>query len=188
MRSVYFVRHSQADSSINDQRTRPLTKKGMHDRQLVTHYLKDKGIDTVYSSPYKRAIDTISDFASANNLPIETLEDFRGLRVDSAWIDNYRSFFEKYWFDFSYSYLDGENFSELRTRNISLVEHIVKKNRGKNIVISTHSVSLAVIISYYDSTFCFEDFMHVVNTEPLIVKMDFNDNDCVSIEKVNLLT
>lgn len=37
--------------------------KGLRDRTLVTEFLMDKQIDAVLSSPYKRAMDTVRDFA-----------------------------------------------------------------------------------------------------------------------------
>jgi 2,3-bisphosphoglycerate-dependent phosphoglycerate mutase len=56
MTTVYFVRHAEADNSVRDGRTRPLTDKGMNDCALVTAFLKDKKIDVVLSSPFKRSI------------------------------------------------------------------------------------------------------------------------------------
>ena len=43
--------------------TRELTEKGLEDRKLVTEFLWNKNIDLVLSSPYKRSVDTIKDFA-----------------------------------------------------------------------------------------------------------------------------
>ena len=45
MTTVYFVRHAEADNSVRDGRIRPLIKKGMSDRALVTTFLNDKNID-----------------------------------------------------------------------------------------------------------------------------------------------
>jgi len=63
MTSVYFVRHAQPVSNWEDDRTRPLTPLGMSDRKMVTELLTKFPIDCFYSSPYKRAVDTISDCA-----------------------------------------------------------------------------------------------------------------------------
>jgi len=60
MTTLYFIRHAESDTSVTDDRTRPLTVKGHTDCALVADYLSDKIIDAIYSSPYKRAVDTIS--------------------------------------------------------------------------------------------------------------------------------
>ena len=155
MTTVYFIRHAQADTTVRDQRTRPLTEKGKKNSVFITEFLSDTEIHAVLSSPYKRTLDTVADLAKKTKLPIETVEDFRGLKVESGWINDYKSFFEKYWLDFTYSYSYGESLSELRERTISALNSVLNKHKNKTIVISTHSVSLAVIISHYDITFGF---------------------------------
>jgi len=77
MTTVYFVRHAEADNTIRDGRIRPLTEKGLADRKLVTEFLQDKNIDAVLFSPFRRAIDTIAEFAEENGFDIELIEDFR---------------------------------------------------------------------------------------------------------------
>ena len=63
MTRIYFIRHAESDNAVRDGRIRPLTEKGLADRRLVTKYLQDKKIDAVLSSPFKRAVDTVADFA-----------------------------------------------------------------------------------------------------------------------------
>lgn len=63
MTTIYFIRHTEADASINDQRTRPLTQKGLSDRKVITRFFQDKQIHAVLSSPYVRTVETITEFA-----------------------------------------------------------------------------------------------------------------------------
>ena len=57
MTRIYFVRHAEPDKTVEDDRTRPLSKKGLSDTQFVYDTLKDKGIDAAFCSPYKRRND-----------------------------------------------------------------------------------------------------------------------------------
>ena len=68
MTTVYLIRHAEADNSNRDGRIRPLTEKGLTDRQLVTEFLRNKNINAVLSSPFKRAVDTVADFAEKKRL------------------------------------------------------------------------------------------------------------------------
>ena len=183
--TVYFIRHAQADSDVCDQKTRPLTEKGKKDSVLLTNFLSNIPIIAVFSSPYRRTIDTVADFAKKVDIVIQTVEDFRGIKIESVWINDYKEFFEKYWLDFTYKYSYGESFAELAERNIPALNKVINRYKNENIVISTHSVSLAVIINYYDNTFGFKDFMSIINLEPWIVKMDFNDAGYVGMEKID---
>ncbi len=71
MTTVYFVRHAEPNYNNHDDMSRELSNKGLQDRKLVTKFLLDKHIDVVLSSPYKRAIDTVADFAETVYLEIE---------------------------------------------------------------------------------------------------------------------
>jgi len=190
MTTVYFIRHAQADNFIRDGRVRPLTAKGMHDRALVTAFLRDKGIDAVLSSPFRRAVDTISDFAAKNNHEIEIVEDFRERKSDSDMASTNRAvfidFMERQWADFSYTFSDGECLADVQKRNIAALHEALTKYESKNIVVGTHGTALSTIINYYDRSYAFKDFMAMVDILPWVVKMTFDDDNCLGIEKIDL--
>ena len=73
MTTVYFVRHAQPDLSVHDDLTRPLTEKGLQDRKKVTDYFRDKHIDQAFSSPFKRAIDTIQPVIDEKKLTLSSI-------------------------------------------------------------------------------------------------------------------
>ena len=89
MTTIYFVRHAQSNYENHNDQTRELTEKGLEDRKLVSKYLKDKNIDIILSSPYKRAVDTVRHFADNNNYTIKIIDDFRERKIDSAWIEDF---------------------------------------------------------------------------------------------------
>ena len=77
MTTVYFVRHVQSDASVQDPFLRPLTEQGLRDRRLVTEFLSGREVTALFSSPYKRAVDTLADFAEKQGMPVQIVEDFR---------------------------------------------------------------------------------------------------------------
>ena len=186
--TVYFVRHAQADNSNQDGRRRPLTEKGLADRRLVTEFLEDKAIDAVLSSPFKRAVDTVAEFAEKGGFEIEKIEDFRERKSDSDWdrINDGLSFIERQWADFSYKLSDGECLAEVQARNIRALNQVLALYKGKKIAIGTHGTALSTIINYYDSSYSFDNFMDMLYKTPWIVKMDFDENGCIGIEKIDL--
>ena len=188
MTTVYFIRHAEADNSNRDGRNRPLTERGFAGRGLVTEFLRDKGIDAALSSPFKRAVDTISGFTEAAGLSISLVEDFRERKSDSDWVrdTDFFPFIERQWADFSYSLSDGECLAVVQERNIAALNAALEKYEGKTIVIGTHGTALSTIINYYDNSYNFDDFMAMVNLLPWAVKMTFDGTDCLGIEKINL--
>lgn len=186
MTTVYFVRHAQPNYENHDDMLRELTPKGMEDRKLVTKFLEDKKVDLVLSSPYKRAADTVRDFADTNGLKIGIVEDFRERRIDSVWIEDFNSFCKKQWDDFSYKLSDGESLAEVQERNIAALNKVLEEHNGKTIVVGSHGTALSTIVNYYDSSFGYAEFEKIRGLMPWVVEFRFEGTECVEIKQYNL--
>ena len=190
MTTVYFVRHAQAQNNDLDTKNRRLTEKGTSDCRLVTEYLSDKHIDIVFSSHYRRTLDTLMEFVKKNNLEIHQVEDFCERISIGTRVSDYelRSYYKELWDDFSYAANGEECFGDVQKRNIKALETVLKNNRGKNIVIGTHGIALSTIINHYDNTFSFSDYWDMLFRLPWIVKADFDDNGCVGMQKIDFFS
>ena len=186
MTTVYFVRHAEPDYSNHDDMSRELTEKGLADSKLVTRFLADKNADVVFSSPYKRAVDTIRDFAESRGLEIHIENDFRERKVDSVWIEDFTSFCKAQWSDFDYKLSDGETLREVQTRNISALNRVLSECRDKIIVIGTHGTALSTIINFYDKSFDYSHFEKIKGLMPWVFKFVFQDDSCTEIRQYNL--
>ena len=183
---VYFVRHAEPNYENHDDMTRELSAKGLKDRKLVTKFLMDKNIQIVLSSPYKRAVDTVREFAEKKEMDIDIIDGFRERKVDSLWIEDFNSFCKKQWEDFEYKLSDGECLKEVQDRNILALKNIVEKFKGKNIVVGSHGTALSTIVNYYDKKFGYSDFNEIRQLMPWVVKFVFDEETCVDIQKYNL--
>ena len=186
MTTIYFVRHAKPDYQNHNDRLRELTEKGLEDSKSVTAFLSDKKIDLILSSPYRRAIDTIKNFADKNEMPILIVDDFRERKVDTAWVDDFESFCKSQWEDFNFKLPGGESLKEVQSRNIRALKKILQKYKGKNIVIGTHGTSLSTIIHYFNPAFGYEDFQEIRNFMPWILQFDFFANDFISMREYRL--
>ena len=186
MTVVYFVRHAQPNYDNHDDLIRELTEKGLADRRLVTGFLEDKDIFAVLSSPYKRAIDTVGEFAEKNGLEIEIIENFKERKIDSVWIDDFDGFCRKQWEDLSYKLTDGESLGEVQERNISALKDVLKKYEGKNVAIGSHGTALSTIINYYVPSFGYERFQEIKGLMPWIVRFRFEGERIVDIKMYDL--
>lgn len=187
MTGVFFVRHAEPNYDNHDDMLRELSPKGLADRSKVTDFLSSKDIDVVLSSPFKRAVDTVKDFADSKGLSIEIVDDFRERRVDSVWIEDFSAFSRRQWDDFSYKLSDGECLKEVQERNISALNEVLSRYSGKNIVIGSHGTALSTVINYYDPSFGFADFDKIRFVMPWIVELVFDDKgSCTEINKYQL--
>lgn len=158
MTTIYFVRHAEPNYNNHDDMSRELTNKGLKDRRLVTEFLMDKQIQVILSSPYKRAVDTVRDFAEIKGMDITVIDEFRERKVGNEWIEDFNSFCKKQWENFEYKLSDGESLKEVQDRNIFKLKKVILKYKGKNIVVGSHGTALGTIINYYDKKFEYSEF------------------------------
>lgn len=187
MTKVYYVRHAEPNYDNHNDALRELSPKGLADRKLVTDFLMDKRIDVIVSSPYKRAVDTVRDFADCSGLEISLIDDFRERKIDSEWIDDFNSYAKKQWGDFRYKRSDGECLLEVQIRNVRALEELLHQYPGRNIVIGGHGTALSTILNHYDASFGYEDFEAMRHKMPWIVEFHFDDAaECCAIQKHDL--
>ncbi len=186
MTTIYFVRHSKPDFTITDELTRPLSDEGLKKCKKVTDYLLDKEIHKVYSSPYKRAFDTVAGYANQAKLEVEIVNDFRERKVDSGWIEDFESFSKRQWEDFQYRLSDGECLLEVQQRNLNALNNVLLDNANKNVVIGTHGTALSTIVNHFNSDFLYDDFVRIKNLMPFIIVMKFRNLTVLEIEEVIL--
>jgi len=149
--TVYFIRHAKPDISKKDDMTRPLLFKGVEKSKELVNTFKEIKIDCIFSSPFKRSIQTIEPIAKDKNIKIEIIVDFRERKMSNEWIENYEEYSKKQWNDFYYKLADGESLNEVQKRNIKELEKILLKNKGKTIIIGTHGTALSTIINGNDT-------------------------------------
>lgn len=186
MTTVYFVRHAEPNYDNHDDDTRELSPKGLQDRKLVTAFLNDKQIDRVFSSPYRRARETVAAFADGKGLPIRLIDDFRERRIADCWIEDFQTFSRNQWEDFDYRLADGESLREVQNRNIRALHALIREHEGETMVVGSHGTALSTVIHYYKPDFGYADFHRIRKLMPWIVKFEFENGECVSVQEYNL--
>lgn len=185
---IYFVRHAQPNFENHCDMARELTPKGLQDRTLVTEYLRDKNISAVLSSPFKRAADTVREFAENQGLSMETVDGFRERRVDGAWIEDFEAFARRQWEDFDYRLSGGECLREVMDRGAAALRWILEEHAGQNVAVGSHGTALSALIHAYDPSFGYGDFTRIQGLMPWIVHFSFEGQACVGIEEYDLFT
>ncbi|HXD81672.1 MAG TPA: phosphoglycerate mutase family protein [Candidatus Acidoferrum sp.] len=74
MPTFYVVRHAKAGSRSQwpeDDRLRPLNKKGIKQAEALIALLEAFPITAVYSSPFLRCVQTVGPLARAHKLPVK---------------------------------------------------------------------------------------------------------------------
>ena len=75
--TYYLIRHAEKDRSDATNKNPDLTDKGKERARKWSQLLQHFGIDAVYSTNYKRTLNTANPTAIANHLKIKTYHPFK---------------------------------------------------------------------------------------------------------------
>lgn len=180
--TIYFVRHAEPDLNQKDELQRPLTPKGRSDSIKLSDFFRDEPIDYVYSSPYRRAIETVKPLADRHSKTIYLEKDFRERKIDDEWISDYEDFLQRQWTDFLYRRRNGECLQTVQDRTIAATNMLLLKHMNRKVVVGTHENALGTVLRYYTKNFGIKEFMRIRNLKPWIVRFTFNGVECVNVE------
>lgn len=174
-RKIYFVRHAERDTYIKDDYNAPLTEKGQLQSKNLIEILKDKEIEAIYSSPHKRAIDTIIPISKYLNLKLKLLDGLKERKI-GEWVKDFSGFCYQQWNDFDYKLQEGESLNDVRVRILYAYHKIMSESSG-NIIICGHGTSLSVLLNELTlHKFSYNEFLELNMPDVLV----FNTkNNCV---------
>jgi len=145
---IYFVRHAESvyDPHVPDLE-RGLSAKGHKQAEALIATLMPLGIERIYASPAKRAIDTIAPFANAVGLAIEMIPAFKECKmVHCKSFEEWKEYIEKGWQDFAFKPPGWESNGECQSRVCKKIEELVKKDAAKTVAISSHGRAISLFL------------------------------------------
>ena len=158
MTKIYLIRHGQSEwnvlNKIQGQVNTELTGLGRRQGQAIGQRLVNSNINIIYSSDLNRALDTAEIIAKRINKPLIISEALREINF-GVWegltgIDLKKEYKEEeeIWRNSPEKLkLQGaESLEALSERTMKWVNSILEENKGKNIVIVSHSATLKIIL------------------------------------------
>lgn len=173
MSIVYCIRHAQPNYANKDDIRRELTPKGVLQSQNLVQAFLGVDIELFFSSPHKRAVDTLLPLARHYNKSIKTIDDFCERKI-GTWVDDFDAFSQKQWQDFDYRLPQGESLNTVQIRNINALNALLAKHPKQSMAIGTHGTALSTIIHYYDPSFGFEGFCDNKDKFPWVIVFEFD--------------
>jgi 2,3-bisphosphoglycerate-dependent phosphoglycerate mutase len=133
MTEVLVVRHARTADGEFANRERPLSEEGKQQARALADRLVGQGIQAIYTSPFRRAIETVGPLVEATGSEARVDEDLRESSEDEALL-------------------------AVRQRMVSAVQDIVDRHVGKRIVVCTHGGTLWGLISHFDAEFGYDQY------------------------------
>lgn len=179
--TIYFVRHAHSIYTP-DEIGRSLSEKGLKDAEKIAQILKNKKVDHVISSPYKRAIQSVEGVARNIGKQIELVDGFKERRLSDGPVVDFESAMTKVWQDYHFSWERGESNFAARQRGVEALLKILEIYEGKNIVIGTHGNIMVLTMNYFNPKYDF-DFWKQLEM-PDIYQLTFEKTTLINVEKI----
>lgn len=151
MNRLYLIRHGENLANITKEFSYkkvdyPLTEKGIEQARQTARYLRQRGLDYIYSSPLKRALETAEIIGEVVGQPVTVDENFREINVGDfeghPTPENWRRFKEitNEWYkgNLEASFPGGESFAMLRERALQAFRDVLRGKEGCAIAIVAH--------------------------------------------------
>ncbi|MFC7686276.1 histidine phosphatase family protein [Ureibacillus sp. GCM10028918] len=181
MTNLYFVRHAHS-TYTPDEINRPLSESGFIDAALVTKLLKKEEIDIVVSSPYKRAIQTVTGIAQFINAEVEIIDGFKERTLTTVPANDFTLAITKVWEDFNFSWEGGESNIVAQKRGVEATFKILEKYKGENVVIGAHGNIMTLIMNFFDRQYGFSFWQNL--DMPDIYKLTFDGKVLRNVERI----
>ena len=156
--TIYIIRHAQSIANekglfggITDY---ILSKEGIEQAEKLSQRLVDYKIDRIYSSPLKRAIQTIKPTADRKNMDVIIVEGLREINVgewENIPRDELRKKYpeENRYIDSTEYYcgmIGQEETSGVADRMLDAIKKLSIENAGKSIIITSHIVAIRAFL------------------------------------------
>ena len=189
MKKIVFIRHGKAAMAGQDHE-RELDEDGIIQANSLKMKLIELGLKNtkVYSSPFKRAVQTIDPFLSEKNgnkaIITNDLEEIHMPKDEKL---SKHQIIEKMWEDELFKVGNGISHSEHYNKIKPFLDEVFNKFKSENedIIMITHGVLIGIILKFFfDIKFGFNDWKKM--TMPDIYMLSFDkDNNFIEMKRDN---
>ena len=146
MSVVFLIRHAHSEWTADEARS--LSKPGTLSAQQLAVRLGGEPIVAIYSSPSRRAVDTVAPLAEQLHLDIYMVENLRERDVPAMRMSEFETMIREAWFDPDSSPGGGgESNIDAQARGVAVMRRIIERHPLQHVVISTHGNLMALIMN-----------------------------------------
>ena len=168
MKTIYLVRHC---SATGQEPEAELSDLGHQQADELNSFFKDKMIQHIISSPFKRAQHSIQPTAQSKNTPITIDERLAERTLSSGNLSNWLELLEETFNDLDMKLDGGESSREATVRAINVLNE-----SPSNSVLVTHGNLMSLILKHFDDSIGFQDWKSLSNPDVYILTIGKNDS------------
>jgi 2,3-bisphosphoglycerate-dependent phosphoglycerate mutase len=178
--TLYLVRHAHADWNHDDGR--PLSAGGHAAAVVLDGLLGKLPIEAIYSSPARRALQTIEPLAHRLRIQPVMVADLRERELVVASGMDFEAAIQAAWLDPGAVALGGESNAAAQARALAAIRKIFDEQNGRHTVIATHGNLLALVLNGLRPVFGFEFWRRL--TFPDVYELRFQRTKLVNVRRL----
>jgi 2,3-bisphosphoglycerate-dependent phosphoglycerate mutase len=180
MTTVYLVRHAHSDWSPDDGRS--LSVRGRTSAAALDELLAPAPIAAIYSSPAKRALETVELLTRRLRLEPIVLDDLRERELVVAPGLDFEAAVQAAWRSPTTAVSGSESNAVAQGRGLAAIRKIINEQSGRQVVVATHGNLLALILNGFKPALGF-DFWRTL-TFPDVYELRFQRTALVNLRRV----
>jgi len=152
---VLLVRHAEPVPDVwgaelhNDQR--PLSEEGREAAEQLAEELEPYVITSVYSSPYLRAVETVTPTARRRDLEVHILPDLRERRLTLGPTRDWEDHLRRAWADPDYALEGAESGRQAQRRAIALLDLLRARHAdGGRLLVGSHGNLISLMLQNFE--------------------------------------
>ncbi len=147
---VLLVRHAEpvaiGTPDIPDD-DRPLTEAGRSAAQELAAELDGWEITAIYSSPYARALETVTVLAQRRGIGVQLIDDLRERQLSLEPHDEWQASLQRSWTDADFALPGAESGRDAQRRAVAILDLLrVRHPDGGRLVIGSHGNLISLIL------------------------------------------
>lgn len=172
MKKIYLIRHCEATGQGPQAE---LTKNGVMKSEDILDFFRDKNIDCIISSPYKRAVKSIEGVAKVKNLVLNLDDRLIEKKLSSIPIDHWEEKLKLSFEDLDIKFNEGESSREAMSRAFELIHEMIN-SKYDHCILVTHGALSTLILKYFDYTYGYEQWKTMATPEIFLIERK-SEND-----------
>jgi 2,3-bisphosphoglycerate-dependent phosphoglycerate mutase len=180
MTTIYLVRHAHAE--WNRDENRPLSERGRAGAAAIGELLSSSPIDAIYSSPARRALETIEGLAHRLQLEPVAEPDLRERELLVEHGTQFEAAVKRTWVAPASASAGSESNEMAPARGLAATRRILDAHRERHTVVATHGNLLTLILNGFQPTYGF-DFWRAL-TFPDAYELRFQEASLVDVRRI----
>jgi 2,3-bisphosphoglycerate-dependent phosphoglycerate mutase len=178
--TIYLVRHAHA--VWRDDDGRPLSIAGVRAAHLVADRLALRPIVAVYTSPSRRSVETVERLASRLGIRPAVVPNLRERELPTVPPAEFEALVRQAWRSPDEPPGGGESNVQAQVRGLAVVQTVLTRHAGRQVVLATHGNLLALVLNALDPK-CGYEFWRQLSF-PDIYQVVFDGSELRGVERL----